>query len=161
MRRSYIVGALILCAAIAPSIHAADKDACALLSAADVSAALEGSTVTPAKNAGSRMCTWSVSGKSGGSPCVSSLTLTIMGQMGSLSPVERFERAKTPIGNLKKTPVSGVGDEAYLIDTGIYATLNVRKGKSVLQVTAGGQCKAPDQRLAALEALGRKAVARL
>jgi hypothetical protein len=35
--------------------------------------------------------------------------IDIMGQMGSLSPVDRFNNAKQPVPRMTKRPVEGVG----------------------------------------------------
>jgi hypothetical protein len=46
---------------------------------------------------------------------------------------------KTPILGIPKTPVRGVGDEAYFIDTpGFGMGLNVKKGSSAFQVKVYG-----------------------
>jgi hypothetical protein len=65
--------------------------------------------------------------------------LTLYRAVGKLSPVERFENGKTPIQGIPKTPVRGVGDEAYFIDTpGFGLGLNVKKGSSAFQVKVYG-----------------------
>jgi hypothetical protein len=65
--------------------------------------------------------------------------LTIYRAVGKLSPVERFENGKMPIQGIEKTPVSGIGDDAYYIDTpGFGLGLNVKKGNFAFQVKVFG-----------------------
>jgi hypothetical protein len=65
--------------------------------------------------------------------------LTLYRAVGKLSPVERFENGKTPIQGIAKTPVRGLGDDAYFIDTpGFGLGLNVKKGNSAFQVKVFG-----------------------
>ena len=65
--------------------------------------------------------------------------LTIYRAVGKISPVERFENGKTPIQGIEKTPVSGIGDDAYYIDTpGFGLGLNVKKGTFAFQVKVFG-----------------------
>jgi hypothetical protein len=65
--------------------------------------------------------------------------LTIYRAVGKLSPVERFENGKMPIQGIEKTPVGGIGDDAYYIDTpGFGLGLNVKKGNFAFQVKVFG-----------------------
>lgn len=65
--------------------------------------------------------------------------LTIYLTVGKLTPVERFENGKLPVQGIAKTPVSGVGDDAYYIDTpGLGVGLNVRKGTLAFQIRVYG-----------------------
>jgi len=65
----------------------------------------------------------------------------MFGQIGKLTPAERFENAKTPVQGITKTPVSGVGDDAYYIESGFNTSLYVRKGTSVFQMIVFGFSK--------------------
>lgn len=58
--------------------------------------------------------------------------------MGSLTPVERFENAKAPVPRIAKTPVSGVGDDAVYVTTGMTTSMYVKKGSSVFQIIVFG-----------------------
>jgi hypothetical protein len=142
----------------APSAAPATDDACALLSQAQVSAALSVS-VDAGKQIGpsSALCGWSQpndpnhSGKR--------VMLAMYRTLGKSSPVERFENGKIPMQGITKTPISGVGDDAYYIDTpGIGMGLNVKKGASAFQVRVYGfpvdQIRAIEKTLAQ-EVLGK------
>lgn len=79
--------------------------------------------------------------------------LDIFSPIGKLTPVDRFTNAKTPVKGITKTPVSGVGDDAYYITTpGLGTGLNVKKGNSAFQIRVNGfpvdQTKAMEKTLA-------------
>lgn len=116
------------------------NDACSLLTSAKVSEALgvsvgSGKETVPGV---SRSCTWSgpgdaITGKS--------VRLEILGPLGSMTPVDRFEKnVKMPVDPLKRTPLSGVGDDAVYLGggRGIPVRLYVRKGSSVIHVVVTG-----------------------
>jgi hypothetical protein len=117
---------------------AAGGDACTYLSGTQIGAVLgvaidAGQHIGP----GGALCGWgepndpSHSGKH--------VLLTLYRAVGKLSPVERFENGKMPIQGIPKTPVRGVGDDAYFIDTpGFGLGLNVKKGSSAFQVKVFG-----------------------
>jgi hypothetical protein len=114
------------------------RDACSFLSENKLSAILglpldAGRHIGP----GSALCGWGEpndpdhSGKH--------VLLTIYRAVGKLSPVERFENGKMPIQGIEKTPVSGIGDDAYYIDTpGFGLGLNVKRGNFAFQVKVFG-----------------------
>jgi hypothetical protein len=142
----------------APSAASATDDACALLSQAQVSAAL-GVPVDAGKQIGpsSALCGW----KQPNDPSHTGnrVLLSIYRTLGKISPVERFENGKIPMQGITKTPISGVGDDAYYIDTpGMGMGLNVKKGASSFQVRVYGfpadQIRAIEKTLA-LEVLGK------
>jgi hypothetical protein len=116
----------------------ATADACSFLSQTTVSTVL-GVALDAGRHIGpsSALCGWgepndpSHSGRH--------VLLTIYRAVGNLSPVERFENGKTPIQGIEKTPVSGVGDDAYYIDTpGFGLGLNVKRGAFAFQVKVFG-----------------------
>jgi hypothetical protein len=118
--------------------NAAGRDACSFLSQNRISALL-GLPIDAGRNIGpsSALCGWgepndpSHSGKH--------VLLTIYRAVGKISPVERFENGKTPIQGIEKTPVNGIGDEAYYIDTpGFGLGLNVKRGNFAFQVKVFG-----------------------
>lgn len=126
------IGSLLLI----PALQAAD-DACSLLSQARVSELL-GVKVGPGEHAsetpiGRRTCSWSQP-----SPGVKQLLLDVFGTIGRLTPVERFQNAKRPITGITKTPVSGIGDDAFLMVSGAGFNLYVKKGDSVIQIKVNG-----------------------
>jgi hypothetical protein len=53
----------------------------------------------------------------------------------SLIMVKSFENGKVPLSGITKTPVSGLGDDAYFTESqAMTAGLNVRKGDTCFQV---------------------------
>jgi hypothetical protein len=117
---------------------AAGSDACSFLSASQISTVL-GVTVDAGLHIGpgNALCGWGEpndprhEGKH--------VLLTLYRSVGKISPIERFENGKMPIGGIAKTPVRGIGDDAYFIDTpGFGLGLNVKKGSSAFQVKVFG-----------------------
>ncbi len=113
---------------------ATHDDACVLLTAQQVSAVL-GVSVQAGKPVSLRMCQWEQSDAT--APNSKRVLLTVFGQMGSLSPVDRFNNSKTQVRGLAKDPVSGVGDDAVFIST-MGLALNVRSGASAFQIRVSG-----------------------
>jgi hypothetical protein len=114
------------------------RDACSFLSENKVSAIL-GLPIDAGRHIGpsSALCGWGEpndpdhSGKH--------VLLTIYRAVGKISPVERFENGKMPIQGIEKTPIGGIGDDAYYIDTpGFGLGLNVKKGNFAFQVKVFG-----------------------
>jgi hypothetical protein len=134
--RRYTVGNLPLMAALIglSNVSAANagtpSDACALLTAPQVSGALgvsvgQGQPVIPNNTT---ICTWSEQGASAGTE----RNVTV-----SLMTAKSFENGKTPMTGIAKTPVSGVGDDAYFIEPhGMSMGLSVKKGDAYFQVRA-------------------------
>jgi hypothetical protein len=114
------------------------RDACTFLSENKVSAIL-GLPIDAGRHIGpsSALCGWGEpndpdhSGKH--------VLLTIYRAVGKISPVDRFENGKMPIQGIAKTPIAGIGDDAYYIDTpGFGLGLNVKKGNFAFQVKVFG-----------------------
>ncbi|MFZ0415749.1 MAG: hypothetical protein WBD23_06130 [Candidatus Acidiferrales bacterium] len=134
-------------------------DACSLLTSAQVSAVLgvsvgPGERISPKSTA---MCGWEVLGQKGLDR--KRVVLNIYTQMGSASPVERFNRAKTPIQGIPKEPVTGVGDDAIFATTPGFGTgLIFRKGNAAFDLRIYGfpidEIKAKEKTLA-LDVLAR------
>ncbi len=105
-------------------------DACALLTAPQVSSAL-GASVGPGQPVipnNTTICTWSEQGAAAST----GRNVTV-----SLMTTKSFEAGKTPMTGITKTPVSGIGDDAYYIEPhGMAAGLSVRKGDACFQVRA-------------------------
>lgn len=60
-------------------------------------------------------------------------------QIGSMSPVQRFNTANTPLQGIAKVPVSGVGDDAILATTAGFGTgLIFRKGSAAFDLRVNG-----------------------
>jgi hypothetical protein len=129
-RKAVIVSSALLVLLFSSSrvaCAAPPADACSLLTPAQVSAAL-GVAVGSGKAVGAPTCQWSESGKG---MLGKSVELDIVGPMGNLTPVDRFNTIKTPlpVKGIVKTPISGLGDDAvYVTRNAIDASLAVKKG---------------------------------
>jgi hypothetical protein len=135
-------------------------DGCSLLTPAQVSAVLgvsvgAGQHILPSSPAG---CGWAQPSDSNHSG--KRVVLDIWGPIGKLTPGERFTNGKKPVAGIPKTPISGVGDDAYYITTpGLGTGLNVKKGTSVFQVRVYGFSL--DQIKAMEKSLAQNAIAKL
>ena len=120
------------------STLAAAGDACLILTRSQIIDVL-GVSVDAGEHVGpgSALCSWGEPGDPNHEG--KHVLLTLYRSVGKISPVERFENGKMPIGGIQKTPVSGVGDDAYYIDTpGFGLGLNVKKGRSAFQIKVFG-----------------------
>jgi hypothetical protein len=142
---------LIFLATAIPTVKAAPPtDACSLLTQAQVSGAL-GISVAAGQHVfpnNPSTCGWGQEGPGGKRVVVSIYT-----QLGRLTPVDRFNSAKTPVQGITKTPVSGVGDDAVSVTTPGFGTgLIFKKGASAFDVRVYGfpleQLKAKEKTLA-------------
>jgi hypothetical protein len=143
---------LVLCS----SALAGDRDACSLLTAAEVSKVV-GATFhdgVHVASTSSTVCGWAVSNP----PRMDEPKVLV-----ALKTREAFERGKTPVGgNVVKSPVTGIGDEAYSTVIGTHeATLVVRKGSTAFDVTLRGSGKPVDQVLEKEKQLAQLALGRL
>ncbi len=151
-----VVGSLFFSPAIGAGLGdvAAPIDACALITQAEVSAAL-GVTVAAGKHEvepDPNQCIWIEAGKDMGTGKLAALALE--------TPL-RFKFETAPMKGMKLEPLPGVGDAAvYIIGTGVFPpALSVKKGESAFQVRVQGF---PNDQIKAMEkALALKAVARL
>jgi hypothetical protein len=126
--------AAFLVVTLTRATHAAPRtDPCSLLTASQVSSAL-GVTVADGKSAIPQDCQWS---QPNGGVRAKSVFVEILGLMGKLTPVDRFNTAKAPVGKIVKTPVSGLGDDAVFVET-MGVGLYVKKGNSVLLIRVSG-----------------------
>lgn len=119
-----------------PTYAAPPKDACSLLTPAQVSEALGIAVV--AKAVDQSICQWSQNGNELGG---NGVLLTILGPIGTLTPIQQFDAIKTPlpVKGITKTPVSGLGDDAVYGQAGASAPeLTVKKGNSVFQIKIYG-----------------------
>ena len=113
---------------------AAPPNACALLSQAQIAAAL-GVDVDAGKNIiGVDDCRWIQKGAAAGSD---GALLQV-----NLTKAQSFETGKTPLPNWSKTPIAGLGDDAYTADRGgkitfpISPSLSVKKGAVFVVIIA-------------------------
>ena len=157
MRTTWIRGfAPVLGVLLGSPALAGDHDACSLLTAAEVSkvvGAIFQDGVHPASTS-QTVCGWSISNP----PQMNEPKVLV-----ALKTREAFERGKTPVGgNVVKSPVSGIGDEAYSTMIGTHeATLVVRKGSTAFDVTLRGSGKPVDQILEREKQLAQFALAHL
>jgi hypothetical protein len=131
-------------------------DPCTLLTAAEVSQALGIKSLPGRPFLGSkRTCFFSAdTGYSGAGPSVSVMVMT---------PAE-FQNQGHMAGALAGRPLSGLGDEAWVVSSGSYVKVGVRKGARAFSVTIarGETGKATPAQVEAMEkALAQEAVARL
>ena len=127
---------LLWIACASPAAYSAPPtDACSLLTAAQVSAAL-GVSVEAGKAADKSVCEWSQQGAAAFRG--KAVLLTIIEPIGNLTPVDRFNAAKTPVPGVVKTPVSGLGDDAVYGGNNFRVALTVKKGNSVFEIMLSG-----------------------
>jgi hypothetical protein len=108
-------------------------DPCALLSQSQVAAVLGVEVDAGEHLMGNVVCRWTERGKSQGADVA---RLQII-----LTTAKAFEIGKTPIPNWNKTPVSGIGDDAYITEKGkvtfpVDPTLTVKKGAAFFTISA-------------------------
>lgn len=107
-------------------------DACALLTQQEVSAALgvaveKGQPIVPNSP---NLCGWAPAG----GPKIDGKKVTLF-----LTTPQLHDVGKTPVKGIEKTPVSGVGDDAYYVITPSLAPgLNVKKGSKAFVLRVGG-----------------------
>lgn len=166
MRRKWhlaVIGTALLAGGVfsARAAHATPPtDACSLLTAAQVSTALgvsvgAGEKIVPNSTA---ICGWEVPGQKGMSR--RRVVLNIFTQIGSMTPVQRFNTAKTPLQGITKVPVSGVGDDAIFATTpGLGTGLIFRKGSAAFDLRVYGV--PPDQVEAKEKSLASEVLAKL
>jgi hypothetical protein len=152
---SAIAGAVVFAATIlnGTAAHAAANDACSLLTAADVSAALgslakAGQPITPTDH---KVCVWKTAdGRA---------TATVMVQASSAFD-GGLRLAGYSNGKLKPVPVTGLGGGAYFLPVGDQVGLMVKKGAVAFKVAVYQHGPlAPKE--AAERALAAKVVGRL
>jgi hypothetical protein len=138
---------------VAPTAHAAPADACALLTPAQVGAALgapveAGKPITPTDH---NVCSWA-GGKVG--------YVTLM-----LQSAEKFDRARQQApamaGAIGVTPVAGLGDGAMYIGLGDNVGLLVKKGAVSFKVAVYKHDAPLDAKRAAEKTLAANALAHL
>jgi hypothetical protein len=121
-----------------PTFAAPPSDSCALLTQAQVSAAL-GTSVESGEHVGGSplMCGWSEPSDTNHNG--KRVMANIFGPMGKLTPADRFNNVKTPIKGITKIPTSGIGDDAVYVTTGGLGTgLTVKKGSFVFEIRVYG-----------------------
>jgi hypothetical protein len=136
------------------AVAARPADTCALLSQAQVSAAL-GVPVNAGKSLVGQVCQWEQPGKLGDEL----LKLDV-----NIVTVERFNRIKTvSLGTV--TSVGGIGDDAYYatMKTGrsTVTTLNIKKGNTAVIIRVSGGTKAVEEYQAKEKAVAQAIVPRL
>jgi hypothetical protein len=151
---------LIIALGTADARAAAPGDACALLSPAQLSAALvlpmdAGKYVTPGYV---RTCTWTPSG--GATPAIKFVTLFLLSADDYRASKSVMQAAQSKGGNAV-TSVNGVGDDAYFTSIGSSVTsLMVKKGAVAFKLSLYG-ATAPDKAMAIEKTLASQALANL
>jgi len=153
------------------SALAAGDDACSLLTQTQVSSVL-GVSVGVGQHPSDEMhvppnpaidrlaCTWYEPGKN--SLVAKRVSLNIFGTVGGVTPVQRFNNAKTQVRGITKTPVIGVGDDAFYMESPLRVTLHVKKGNSVFEIMVGGFSEQQIDQVKTMEkTLAQYAVAKL
>jgi hypothetical protein len=149
--------AIIFGGAAASLVSAAQpNDACSLLTQAQVSAVL-GVSVGAGVPSGPSLCQWSQPGDT--SSRGKRVLLNLFGPMGRLTPADRYATAKTPVKRITKTPVSGIGEEAFYLTRPTDTELTVKKGSSVFRISVYGY--SPDQTKTMGKALALDALSKL
>jgi hypothetical protein len=124
--------AIAALAASTPATAAGPGDACALLSAAQISSVLgvtveEGEHIVPNSLTS---CGWM--GPGGASIGSKKIVL-------SLLSARSFQAGKTPVKGVTESTASGIGDEAYYVSMPPFGTaLSVRKGSAYFQLRIAG-----------------------
>jgi hypothetical protein len=142
---------------------AGHPDACSLLTTAQISAAVGVTFGAGESSTEGAVCQWIAAGPSPGHG--KTLQVDIMGQIGNMSGVDRFNAAKQKIGNQSKTPITGVGDEAYYVNddpkfpVSNFTSINVRKGNTAFNVHLSGMKVA--EVLPILKTLAQQAASKL
>ena len=165
-----IVAVFIAASVMAPPADAAPSDdACVILSPAQLSAALgvtmgAGSHVTPTFL---KTCTWAPAG--GPTNDLKYLTLNLqtaegydagkkmLEQVTAVMKARRDEDAPAPV----ITPLSGVGDDAYYLDTANILSLIVKKGNSAFKIVIYGGGLPMAKRQSAEKALAQQVLSKL
>ena len=165
-----VIFAICIFAGTAPSAAAASSDdACELLTTAQVSAALgvsmgAGSHVTPTFL---KTCTWApAGGPTNDLKCVTLNLQTAEGydagekmlqQVTAVMKARRDEDAPAPV----ITPISGVGDDAYYLDTANILSLIVKKGNGAFKIVIYGGGLPMAKRQSAEKTLAQQVLSKL
>jgi hypothetical protein len=129
-------------------------DSCALLTPAEISAAI-GVPITPGKHVlptSEIMCSWPQTGTTGDSTRV----------MLNFTSLDSFTKEKTPTNpRVTTTPVSGIADESFYVNTEFGISLYVRKANTAFVVGVHDKALSPDQIKAAEKTLALNAAEKL
>jgi hypothetical protein len=124
---------LVLCASAAPSAAAPlPTDACTMLTIDQINTTLDaklvvGEHIVPSNTL---LCGWSEPG----GPTITNKRVTL-----SITNPQKFEIGKTPVKGVDKTPVGGIGDDAfYTTASGLGTTLSVKKGDFCFNLNVKG-----------------------
>ena len=154
-RLPIVLGAFVALLVIPQHVAALDsgKDPCSLFTQEQVSTALS-VKATPGKRVVATLCAWEVLGQSSGIH-TKKLTLGLL----NAAAWEQTKSLREQIREFKRTPVSGVGDEAVFSTNGVICTLQVKKGSVVLDMHLYGF--SPDQAREIEIGLAREALPKL
>lgn len=160
------VAIFIIASAAVPSASAAPNDACALVTQAQMSAALgvpvgAGTHVVPNS---AKECTWTPTG--GATKDVKYATVSFQDPSGYAIGKMVMQRAQAEVnqkegaGSMAADSASGIGDDAYYMSMGTgYTTLMLKKGNVSLKIAIYGEMPVDKKRAAektlALQALSK------
>ena len=154
MHSSFSLGISVALLASATAAIAAPRDACSILTPAQVSAAVGASVGAGESTSTGRTCTWKATDGGAGGVTVATLFL----QTGA--SYEGGRKLAAQVSAQAMVPVSGVGDSAYYFVTGTAVGLLARKGDQAFKAAVYGS--APVEKKKAIEkALARQVVSRL
>ena len=130
----------------------APGDACALLTQAEVNSVM-GLTLQAGAQQGTPLnCAWTEA--NGPKSTHKRIDLTLQDAQG-------FAIGKTPVPKMTKTPVSGIGDDAYYAEGFGMTTLSAKKGSAAFVIIVRGEGLSTDQKKALEKLLAQDALARL
>lgn len=133
-RTTALIGACMAILYNASSGHATIRaDPCSLLSASDVSAALDAPVTMAKEGSDATHCHWQQQGKRG---------TTVVDVHLLVEAAKTYDAAKSRVGmsgKVKQVAVSGLGDDAYYLVSRRDAPLFVKKGTSAFRVAVDGK----------------------
>jgi hypothetical protein len=141
----------------APTPHVAQQpvaDSCLVLTSAEISAAL-GIPVDPGKHTlatSDLMCNWP---RTGAAPATEPALVL------NFNSLAVFNREKAASGNVKVTPATGIGDEAFYVTSQLGTSLLIRKGNTTIGFSIHDKTLPTPKAMAMENTLGMEAAARI
>lgn len=127
LSRYFLIACICVSATLGSRTAAAQAPPCSLLTSAQVTAAV-GVTVGEAQPIANTGCQWSAP----------HMLVTV-----SLWDGNKWDKMKTPVPGMNRTPVSGLGDDAFYTTMGSastkqFATLSIKKGSTAYLIKVYG-----------------------
>jgi hypothetical protein len=142
--------AAVVSMVLIPGGWRAPGDACSLLTQAEVSSVV--GIMLSAHPTAPTACVWTEPP----SPTFANRRVEV-----TVIKPDGFDIGKTPVGKMTKTPVSGIGDDAYYAEGFGMVTLSVKKGAAAVVINVKSRSWSTDQSKAMEKDLAQKALARL